>query len=109
MSFKLSETKQNDLERERKSKAHLELNLLRKVKGNRKDFYRCISSNTQTGKNPMDLLMDGAGNLVTKGTGKAEVLSAFLSLVFTSNPASQRPLRAVRKHGETGTTYIAKD
>lgn len=28
----------------------MELNLLRKVKGNRKDFYRCMDSNTQAGK-----------------------------------------------------------
>lgn len=55
----------------------------------------------------MDLLRDGAGDLVTKGMGKAKVLNAFLG--FTSDPSSQRPLRPVRKHGEIETPYIAKD
>lgn len=65
---------------------------MRKVKGNRMDFYRCIDSNTQTGKkNPMDPLMDGAGDLATKGTGKDKVLNALFVLVFTGNPSSHRP------------------
>lgn len=74
----MSETIQNEFEKEKKGKAHLGPNLLRKVKGHRKDFCRCIDSNTQTGKNHMELLRDGAGDLVTKGMGKVKVLNAFL-------------------------------
>lgn len=63
---------------------------------------------TQTGKKSHGTA-DGAGDLVTKGTGKAKVLNAFLALVFTSDPSSQRPMRSVRKHGKIETPYIAKD
>ena len=60
---------------------------MRKVKGNRRDFYRYISSQRQTGEKNMDLLLNGAGDLVTKGVDKAEVLNAFFALVFTGKPS----------------------
>jgi len=65
-----------------KAKFHLELNLVRDVKGGKKSFCRCISSKRKTGKN-VRLLLNGVENLVTKDTEQAEVLSVFFPSAFT--------------------------
>ncbi|XP_075581659.1 lens epithelium-derived growth factor-like [Pelecanus crispus] len=59
-------------DRVRKAKAHLELRLARDVKGNIKGFYRYISSKMNTREN-VGLLPNGAGSLMKKDMGKAEV------------------------------------
>lgn len=48
----------------RKAKAHVELNLASKVKSNKKGFYGYTSSKKKTREN-VDLLLNGARNLVT--------------------------------------------
>lgn len=105
----MSETIQNELERERKGKAHLDLNLVRKVKGNRKDFYRCIDSNTRTGKKSHGPAAEWGKRPMTKGMEKAKVLNASFASIFTGSPSSHRPLKPVREHGEIETPYTAKD
>jgi len=55
----------------RKAKVHLELSLVRDVKGGIKGFYQYISSKRKQREN-MDLLLNGAGGLVTKDTEKAK-------------------------------------
>jgi len=55
----------------RKAKVHLELNLARDVKDNKKDFYKYISSKRKT--------RDKVGALVTEDTQKAELLNAFFA------------------------------
>lgn len=62
-----------------KAEVHLELNMTRDVKGNRKGFYRYIGSKRNTKENA-GLLLDGGGNLFTNK--KAEVLNVILSFVF---------------------------
>ncbi|KAK4810509.1 hypothetical protein QYF61_004289 [Mycteria americana] len=66
----------------RKAKAHLELNLVRDVKGDKKGFCGFIISKRKTREN-VGLLLNGAGDLVTQDMEKAEVLSAFFASVFT--------------------------
>lgn len=65
----------------RKVKAHLELNLKRDVKGNKRGFYRYGSSRRETSEN-VGLQMNGARDLVAENKGKANVLNALFSLVF---------------------------
>lgn len=62
-----------------KAEVHLELNMTRDVKGNRKGFYRYIGSKRNTKENA-GLLLDGGGNLFTNE--KDEVLNVILSFVF---------------------------
>lgn len=76
------ETLTNHEEDEVKAKDHLELNLARDVKGNKKDFYRHMDSRRKTREN-VRCLLNGAKGLETKDTEKAEILSAFFALVFT--------------------------
>lgn len=66
----------------RKTKIHLELNLLRYVKGIRKGFYRYLGSKRKTGEN-VGQLLNSPGNLVIKNMEKAKVPSAFFTYIFT--------------------------
>lgn len=52
----------------KKAKAHLELNLARDVKGNKKGFYKYISHNRKTRENMVPQL-NGAGPLLVEDTG----------------------------------------
>ncbi|XP_067145782.1 deuterosome assembly protein 1 [Apteryx mantelli] len=52
------------------------------MKGNKKGFYRYISSKRKAREN-MDLLLNGNGDLVAKNIKKAKVLNAFFALVTT--------------------------
>jgi len=58
------------------------------VKGNKKGFYKHISSKRKTSKN-MALLLSWAGELVANEMPKAKVLSAFFASVFTSKTGLQ--------------------
>ena len=62
---------------------HLELNLVRDIKANKKGFYRYISSKRRTKGNTGPRL-NGIRGLMTEDMGKAEVLKVFFILVFTS-------------------------
>jgi len=56
--------------------------MVRDVKGNKKSFYRYVSDKMKTNEN-VGHLQKETGDLVTRDTGKAEVLSDFcLSLVL---------------------------
>lgn len=66
----------------RKVKAHLELNLVSNVKGNKKSFSRCISMKRKTREN-MGLVLNGAGDLVTKDMEKVKVLNTFFLFFFS--------------------------
>jgi len=62
----------------RKAKAHLELNLARDVKGNKKGFSKYLSVKRKT-RESMGPLLSGAGALVTQDMANTEVLNAFFT------------------------------
>jgi len=72
----------------RKAKAHLELNLARDVKDNKKGFFKYISSKWKTRDNVGSLLNE-MGALVTEDAEKAELLNAFFASVFTTKADPQ--------------------
>ena len=73
-----------------KAKACLELNLVRDVKANKKDFYKHISSKRKTRENAGQLL-NGTGVLVTKDIEKANILSTFSPQPLLVRPAFKNP------------------
>lgn len=66
-----------------KSKAHLELNLARGVKDNKKGCFKHICYRRKTKENVGPLLNE-VGALVTKDKGKAELLNASFASAFTA-------------------------
>jgi len=74
----------------RKAKVHLELNLARDVKDNKKDLFKYISSKQMTRENVGSLLSE-VGALVMDDTEKAELLNAFFASVFTAKSGPQAP------------------
>ncbi|GAB0195017.1 mitochondrial enolase superfamily member 1 [Grus japonensis] len=72
----------------RKAKAHLELNLARDVKDNKKGFFKYINSKRKTREN-VGLLLNEVGALVMGDTEKAELLNAFSASVFTAKAGPQ--------------------
>jgi len=66
----------------RKDKALIELNLARDVKGNKKNFCRCVTDKRKTRKN-VDPLWKETGDLVRQDMEKAEVLNDIFASVFT--------------------------
>ncbi|CAM4459507.1 unnamed protein product [Lepidochelys kempii] len=72
----------------RKAKSHLELQLARNVKSNKKGFFRYVSNKKKVKESMVPLLNEG-GNLVTEDVEKANVLKAFFASVFTNKVSSQ--------------------
>jgi len=62
----------------RRAKVHLELNLARSVKDNKKDFFKYISTKRKTRDNARPLLNE-VGDLVMEDTEKALIPNAFSS------------------------------
>ena len=72
----------------RKAKAQLELSLAKDVKGNKKVFFKYVSSKRKTGEN-VGLLLNEVGALVTEITEKVELLDATFASVFTAKACPQ--------------------
>jgi len=72
----------------RKAKAHLELNLAKEVKDNKKGFVECVNRKRKIREN-VGLLLNEVGALVTEDTEKVGLLNSFFASVFTANPAFQ--------------------
>ena len=72
----------------RKAKSHLELNLARDVKDNKKGFFKSISSKRKT-RETVGLLLNEVSALVTEDTEKTELLSAAFASVFTAKAGPQ--------------------
>jgi len=72
----------------RKVKVHLELNLARDVKNNKKGFFNYISSKWKTRDNVGPLLNE-VGVLVTENAEQAQLLNAFFALVFSAKTGPQ--------------------
>ncbi|CAM4581387.1 unnamed protein product [Caretta caretta] len=72
----------------RKAKSHLELQLARDVKSNKKVFFRYVSNKKKVKESVGPLLNEG-GNLVTEDVEKANVLNNFFASVFTNKVSSQ--------------------
>jgi len=66
-----------------KAKAHLELNLARDVKNNKKGFFNYISSKRKIRDNVGPLLNE-LGVLVTEDAEKAELPNVFFASVFSA-------------------------
>ena len=66
----------------------MELNLVRDMKNNRKTFYRYIGQKRQA-KVSVPPLVNVKGELASTDEEKAEVLSEFFALVFTSSQDSR--------------------
>jgi len=88
----------------RKAKVHLELNLARDIKDNKKGFFNYIISKQKTRKNAGPLLNE-VGALVTEYTEKAELLNAFFASVSTAkaNPQESQSWEVREKPGERKT------
>ncbi|CAM4509227.1 unnamed protein product [Lepidochelys kempii] len=72
----------------RKAKSHLELQLARDVKSNKKDFFGYVGNKKKV-KESVGRLLNEGGNLVTEDVKKANVLNAFFASVFTNKVSSQ--------------------
>ncbi|CAM4531860.1 unnamed protein product, partial [Lepidochelys olivacea] len=72
----------------RKAKSHLELQLARDVKSNKRGFFRYVGNKKKAKESVGPLLKEG-GNLVTEDVEKANVLNAFFASVFTNKVSSQ--------------------
>jgi len=72
----------------RKTKAHLELNLARDIRNNKKGFFNCISSKQKTTDNVGPPLNE-VSVLVTEDAEKAELLNACFASAFSAKAGPQ--------------------
>ena len=72
----------------RKAKVHLELNLARDVKDNKKGFFNYISSKRKP-KDNVGPLLNEVGVLVTENAEKSELLNAFFASVFSAKASPE--------------------
>ncbi|KAK4825717.1 hypothetical protein QYF61_002135 [Mycteria americana] len=93
--------------RGRKTKAYLDLNVVRDKKGSKRSFYRSISSKKTISEN-VGLLLNRAGNLGTKDTEKAEVSHILFNSVFTSKVDIKKS-QVPETHGRRGTLPVVED
>ncbi|CAM4599489.1 unnamed protein product [Lepidochelys kempii] len=89
----------------RRAKSHLELQLARDVKSNKKGFFRYVG-NKKKAKECVGPLLNEGGNLVTEDVEKANVLNAFFASVFTNKVSSQTAALGITKWGRDGQPSV---
>ncbi|CAM4695697.1 unnamed protein product [Lepidochelys kempii] len=89
----------------RRAKSHLELQLARDVKSNKKCFFRYVG-NKKKAKESVGPLLNEGGNLVTEDVEKANVLNAFFASVFTNKVSSQTAALGITKWGRDGQPSV---
>ncbi|CAM4557941.1 unnamed protein product [Lepidochelys kempii] len=89
----------------RRAKSHLELQLARDVKSNKKGFFRYVG-NKKKAKESVSPLLNEGGNLVTEDVEKANVLNAFFASVFTNKVSSQTAALGITKWGRDGQPSV---
>ncbi|CAM5100848.1 unnamed protein product [Eretmochelys imbricata] len=89
----------------RRAKSHLELQLARDVKSNKKGFFRYVG-NKKKAKESVGPLLNEGGNLVTEDVEKANVLNAFFASVFTNKVSSQTTALGITKWGRDGQPSV---
>ncbi|CAM4677035.1 unnamed protein product [Caretta caretta] len=92
----------------RRAKLHLELQLARDVKSNKKGFFRYVG-NKKKAKESVGPLMNEGGNLVTEDVEKANVLNAFFTSVFTNKVSSQTAALGITTWGIDGQPSVEKE
>ncbi|CAM4675942.1 unnamed protein product [Lepidochelys kempii] len=92
----------------RRAKSHLELQLARDVKSNKKGFFRYVG-NKKKGKESVGPLRNEGGNLVTEDVEKANVLNAFFASVFTNKVSSQTAALGNTPWGVGGQPSVEKE
>ncbi|CAM4569362.1 unnamed protein product [Caretta caretta] len=98
----IARTCRNDI---RRAKSHLELQLARDVKSNKKGFFRYVG-NKKKAKESVGPLLNEGGNLVTEDVEKANVLNAFFASVFTNKVSSQTAALGITKWGRDGQPSV---
>lgn len=81
-----------------KTKAHLKLNLVRKVK-DKKGFFKYISRIRKIREN-VDLLLNEVGVLVAENTEKVELLNTFSLLISTRTGSQESQNLEIRENLE---------
>ncbi|CAM4601352.1 unnamed protein product [Lepidochelys olivacea] len=89
----------------RRAKSHLELQLARDVKSNKKGFFRYVG-NKKKAKESVGPLLNEGGNLVTEDVEKANILNAFFASVFTNKVSSQTAALGITKWGRDGQPSV---
>ncbi|CAM4564408.1 unnamed protein product [Caretta caretta] len=89
----------------RRAKSHLELQLARDVKSNKKGFFRYVG-NKKKAKECVGPLLNEGGKLVTEDVEKANVLNAFFASVFTNKVSSQTATLGITKWGRDGQPSV---
>ncbi|CAM5150605.1 unnamed protein product [Natator depressus] len=92
----------------RRAKSHLELQLARGVKSNKKGFFRYVG-NKKKAKESVGPLLNEGGNLVTEDVEKANVLNAFFASVFTNKVSSQTAALGITAWGVDGQPSVEKE
>ncbi|CAM5079740.1 unnamed protein product [Natator depressus] len=92
----------------RRAKSHLELQLARDVKSNKKGFFRYVG-NKKKAKESVGPLLNEGGNLVTEDVEKANVLNAFFASVFTNKDSSQTAALGIATWGVDGQPSVEKE
>ncbi|CAM5152153.1 unnamed protein product [Natator depressus] len=91
-----------------RAKSHLELQLARDVKSNKKGFFRYVG-NKKKAKESVGPLLNEGGNLVTEDVEKANVLNAFFASVFTNKDSSQTAALGIATWGVDGQPSVEKE
>ncbi|CAM5111223.1 unnamed protein product [Natator depressus] len=92
----------------RGAKSHLELQLARDVKSNKKGFFRYVG-NKKKAKESVGPLLNEGGKLVTEHVEKANVLNAFFASVFTNKVSSQTAVLGNTAWGVDGQPSVEKE